>query len=111
VASTISARERSISAPRWVTVEPTPDLLPGMFVSARVVIGQTPHPVVPETAVVQRGKIWHAFVAANGVLEDRIVKLGPRPGGGRVSIVRGLTPNDRVVQVVTDKIVDGLRVE
>src|SRR5262249_3052550 len=26
------------------TVEPTPDLLPGMFVSARVAIGQTPHP-------------------------------------------------------------------
>jgi membrane fusion protein (multidrug efflux system) len=93
------------------TVEPTPDLMPGMFVSARVVIGQTRRPAVPQTAVVKRGKTWHAFVAANGVLEDRIVKLGPRPDAERVSIVRGLTPTDRVVQVVTDQIVDGLRVE
>lgn len=103
--------DRSRSLTVEATVEPTPDLLPGMFVAARVAIGETPRPSIPETAVVQRGKTWHAFVAVHGVLEDRIVKLGPRPGAGRVSIVRGLTPTDRVVQAVTDHIVDGLRVE
>lgn len=93
------------------TVEPTPDLLPGMFVAAHVVIGQTPRPIVPETAVVKRGRSWHAFVAVNGVLEDRIVKLGPRVSTERVSILLGLTKADRVVEAVTDQITDGLRVE
>jgi RND family efflux transporter MFP subunit len=114
-AATVTRLGAEIGRSRSLTVEamvaPTPDLLPGMFVAARVVIGQTPRPIVPETAVIQRGRSWHAFVAANGVLEDRIVKLGPRLGPGRVSIVRGLTKTDRVVQAVTDKIIDGLRVE
>lgn len=102
-------RSRSLTVE--ATVEPTPDLLPGMFVEARVAIGQTPRPSVPETAVVQRGKSWHAFVAVNGVLEERIVKLGPRPSAGRVSILSGLIKTDRVVETVTDNIVDGLRVQ
>jgi RND family efflux transporter MFP subunit len=102
-------RSRSLIAE--ATVEPTPDLLPGMFVAARIVTGQTSRPSVPATAVVKRGKTWHAFVAANGVLEERVVKLGPAPSPGRVSIVRGLARTDRVVATVTDNTVDGLRVE
>jgi len=93
------------------TVQPTPDLLPGMFVAARIVTGHTARPSVPATAVVRRGKTWRAFVAANGVLEERVVKLGPAPSPGRVSIVRGLATADRVVESITDQIVDGLRVE
>ncbi len=103
--------DRSRSLTVEATVAPTPDLLPGMFVTAHVVIGQTSRPTVPATAVVQRGKTWHAFVAANGVLEERVVKLGPRTSAGRVSILGGLTKTDRVVQAVTDQIVDGLTVE
>lgn len=87
------------------------DLVPGMFAEAHVVIGQTPHPVVPEGAVMRRGKTWHAFVAVNGELQDRIVQLGQPPGPGKVALLKGVTKGEKVVAKVTDQIVDGLRVQ
>jgi RND family efflux transporter MFP subunit len=91
-------------------LDPQTDLVPGMFAEAHVVIGQTPRPVVPAEAVVQRGKLWHAFVAVKGELQDHIVQVGPSPAPGQVSILQGLAKGDKVVARVTDKVVDGLRV-
>jgi hypothetical protein len=81
-----------------------------MFAEARVVIGSKQLPVLPESAVVKRGKTWHTFVAVEGELEERIVQLGPRPRAGHVSIVKGVTKGERVVASVTREVVDGLRV-
>jgi hypothetical protein len=75
-----------------------------------VVIGQTPRPVVPASAVIQKGKLWHAFVAVKGELQDHIVQVGPPPAPGQVSILQGLAKGDKVVAKVTEKTVDGLRV-
>lgn len=86
-------------------------LVPGMFVEASVVTGSTTLPSVPATAVVRRGKTWHAFVVAKDTVEDRIVQLGPPPAPGRVSILQNLTLGERVVSRVTDQITDGLRVQ
>lgn len=103
-----------IATNRSLTVEATLDagskLLPGMFAEARVLVGTTPRPALPESAVVQRGKRWHAFVAVHGELEDRIVKLGPPPAAGQVSITDGVATGDKVVATITDKVVDSLRV-
>jgi membrane fusion protein (multidrug efflux system) len=93
------------------TVESTPHLVPGMFVEAQVVTGHVTRPVIPATAVVKRGKTWHAFVVKQGALEDRIIQLGPVPAPGKVSIVQNITKGDRVVATVTETIADGLRVE
>lgn len=93
------------------TVESTPHLVPGMFVQAQVITGHVNRPVLPASAVIRRGKTWHAFVVKQGALEDRIVQLGPAPGPGQVSILQNITKGDRVVATVTDKITDGLRVE
>lgn len=92
------------------TLDPQSDLVPGMFAEAHVTIGQTPRPVVPAEAVVERGKLWHAFVAVKGELQDHIVQVGPSPAPGQVSILQGVAKGDKVVAKVTDKIVDGLRV-
>jgi membrane fusion protein (multidrug efflux system) len=92
------------------TVEPTPELVPGMFVEARVVTGQTLRPVLPASAVVLRGKVWHVFVVYEGIARERIVQLGPSPGPGTVSIVQSITAGETVVHTITDQIVDGLRV-
>ena len=92
------------------TLDPQTDLVPGMFAEAHVVVGQTPRPVLPEAAVVQRGKLWHAFVAVKGELQDHIVQVGPPPAPGQVSILQGLAKGDKVVAKVNDKVVDGLRV-
>ncbi|HEX3765634.1 MAG TPA: efflux RND transporter periplasmic adaptor subunit [Kofleriaceae bacterium] len=92
------------------TLDPQSDLVPGMFAEAHVTTGQTPRPVVPADAVVERGKLWHAFVAVKGELQDRIVQVGPSLQPGKVSILQGVNKGDKVVAKVTEKIVDGLRV-
>jgi RND family efflux transporter MFP subunit len=92
------------------TLDPQTDLVPGMFAEAHVTIGQTPRPAVPAEAVVQRGKLWHAFVAIKGEVQDRIVQVGPPPAAGQVSILQGLNKGDKVVAKVTDQVVDGLRI-
>jgi membrane fusion protein, multidrug efflux system len=93
------------------TIAPAADLVPGMFAEAEVVIGHTVRPIVPATAVIKRGKLWHAFVVVDGELEDRIVQLGPSPDAAHVSIIQNLAAGDRVVTTVTDDIVDGLKVQ
>ena len=92
------------------TLDPQKDLVPGMFAEAHVTIGQTPRPVVPRDAVVQRGKLWHAFVAVKGELQDRIVQVGASPAPGQVAILQGVNKGDKVVAKVTEQITDGLRV-
>jgi membrane fusion protein (multidrug efflux system) len=92
------------------TLEKGSDLVPGMFAEARVTVGQETRPVVPETAVVKRGKTWHAFVVVKGEVQDKPVQLGAKPAPGQVSIVQGLSKGDKVVAKVTEQIVDGVRV-
>lgn len=92
------------------TLDPQKDLVPGMFAEAHVTIGQTPRPVLPAEAVVKRGKVWHAFVAVKGELQDRIVQVGPAAASGQVSILQGVNKGDKVVAKITEQVVDGLRV-
>jgi membrane fusion protein (multidrug efflux system) len=92
------------------TIDPQSDLVPGMFAEAHVTIGQVVRLVVPKTAVVQRGKGWHAFVAVGGELKDNIVQVGPSLDADRVAILQGLKKGDQIVTQVTAQIVDGLRV-
>lgn len=92
------------------TLDPQEELVPGMFAEAHIIIGQTPRPVVPAEAVVRRGKLWHAFVAVKGELQDRIVQVGAPPAPGQLSILQGVSKGDKVVAKVTDQIIDGLRV-
>jgi membrane fusion protein (multidrug efflux system) len=89
---------------------PNPELVPGMFVEARLVIGKVSRPVLPADAVARRGKTYHAFVDHKGELEERLVQLGPSPGEGQVSIEQGIAKGDKVVAKVTPQIVDGLKV-
>jgi hypothetical protein len=81
-----------------------------MFAEARVTIGATPRPALPATAVVKRGKTWHAFAVIKGEVQDRIVQLGAPPAPGQVSIMQGIAKGDKVVAKVTPQVVDGLRV-
>jgi hypothetical protein len=59
---------------------------------------------------VKRGKTWHAFIVKNGEAHEQLVQLGPPPGPGQVSIMQGIVKGDKVVDNVTDQIVDGLAV-
>jgi membrane fusion protein, multidrug efflux system len=101
-------RTRSLTVE--ATLDPQKDLVPGMFAEAHVTIGESPRPVLPKAAVVQRGKLWHAFVAIKGEIQDRIVQVGPSLAADKVAILQGVTKGDQVVAQVTDQIIDGLRI-
>lgn len=92
------------------TLDPQRDLVPGMFAEARLIVGQTPRPTVPKEAVVQRGKLWHTYVAVKGELQDHIVQIGPAEDPAKVAILQGVNKGDKVVAKITDKVTDGLRV-
>jgi hypothetical protein len=82
-----------------------------MFVEARVVIGQTPRPVVPATALVRRGKSWRAFVVVKDELQERVVQRGADPRPDTAAIVKGVEKGEKVVSPITEQVVDGARVQ
>jgi membrane fusion protein (multidrug efflux system) len=112
VEATLDRRSREVQDDKGerAALDPQKELVPGMFAEARVVIGQTPRPVLPVDALVKRGKVWHAFVAVKGELEDRIVQTGPASESGKRSILQGVAKGDKVVAKVTEQIKDGLKV-
>ncbi len=113
--ATVSRVGAEVGASRALVIDATLDpgspLVPGMFAEAHLVIGHSVRPVIPSTALVRRGKTWHAFVAAGGELQERIVQLAGSPVDGKAAIVAGITANEQVVSPIGDQIVDGLHVE
>jgi membrane fusion protein, multidrug efflux system len=105
----ITATARSMTAE--AAVDPGSPLVPGMFVEARVVIGQTQRPVVPENAIVRRGKSWRAFVINDkGAVEERVIQRGADPRAGFVSIAAGVKKGEKLVAPIDEKILDGVSV-
>jgi membrane fusion protein (multidrug efflux system) len=93
------------------TIDPGTPLKPGMFVTVKVTLSNQPMPVVPKTAVSQRGTTWRLWVVVKGHLEERVVQLGPELPGGKIVIVDGVKAGDKVAAQVTDLVADGARVE
>jgi membrane fusion protein (multidrug efflux system) len=92
------------------TLDPQQDLVPGMFAEAHVNVGETARPVIPKDAVVQRSKLWHAYVDVKGELVDQIVQIAPAGQPDKVAILQGINKGDKVVAKITDQITDGLKV-
>jgi membrane fusion protein (multidrug efflux system) len=85
-------------------------LRPGMFVNARIRVGEQPMPVVPQTALRMDGTLARLYVVVNGRLEERLVQLGRRDGG-EVAIESGAKKGDKIVAKITAEVRDGLKVE
>jgi membrane fusion protein (multidrug efflux system) len=88
----------------------THELRPGMFVTARLALGEQNLPAVPAKAVRSDGTLKHVFVANAGRLEDRLVQAG-EPVGGEVPIVSGLKSGEQVVAELTPDVRDGAKVK
>jgi membrane fusion protein, multidrug efflux system len=86
------------------------DLRPGMFVTARIALGEQTLPVVPAKAVRADGALKHVFVAADGRLEDRLVQAGEAQDG-QIPIVTGVKPGEQVVAELTPDVRDGAKVK
>ena len=86
------------------------ELRPGMFVTARVALGEQVLPSVPSKAVRADGALKHVFVAAGGRLEDRLVQAG-EPYEGQVPIVSGIKAGEQVVAELHPDVRDGAKVK
>jgi len=86
------------------------ELRPGMFVTARITLGEQTLPAVPAKAVRNEGTLKHVFVAAGGRLEDRLVQAA-EPIGGDVPIVSGVKSGEQVVADLTPDVRDGAKVK
>jgi membrane fusion protein (multidrug efflux system) len=86
------------------------NLRPGMFVTAKLALGERVLPGVPETAVRVEGSQRHVFVEVGGRLEDRLVQTTDAKGG-LVAVLDGLQTGERVVAPLTPSVRDGARVK
>ena len=82
-------------------------LLPGMFVTAELPVGEVTLPVVPATALVHRSDNDSVFAVVDGRLEERIVELGPKVGD-LVAIADGVKTGEPIVVSPPPGAVDGM---
>jgi len=111
----VSRLSAEIGRTRSLIVDATVDnphegLIPGMFVEAEVVLATEPHVVVPETAVVKRGKQYAVYIVKNGEAVESLVHLGAPPAPGQSSILDGLKKGDKIVASGADQVTDGAKV-
>jgi len=97
---------------RATIANPDKALLPGQYVRIRLMIGTEPDALmVPQTALgsSQLGK--YVYVVGEGSKADmRLVSLGPNEGD-LVSVIKGVSPNDRIISGNLQKIGPGAPVK
>jgi RND family efflux transporter MFP subunit len=85
-------------------------LIPGMFVSVSLAVGEVAAVAVPKTAVFDSGKDKAIWGVVDGRLTLRLVQLGPE-SGDLVTVERGLAKGDAIVLHPEPNFVDGAIVE
>jgi membrane fusion protein (multidrug efflux system) len=93
-------------------VVPNPDgkLKPGMFAVAKVALGEHPHPVVPNAALVKDDTGARAFVVVSGQVQERVLQLGSTQGDN-VAILSGVKAGENVVLTPGPDVHDGAKVQ
>jgi membrane fusion protein, multidrug efflux system len=95
---TVNAMTNSVTV-RAIFPNPRGELLPGMFVRARLEEGTTPDAIlVPQLAVSRnpKGEPTAWVVSANGTAEVRVLQT-PRAVGNQWMVTAGLKPGDQVI--------------
>ena len=87
-------------------------LRPGLFVVARLDLGERAALVVPAAAIRDEGTTKRIYVAGGGEkrLEERLVQIGEAKGGF-VAILAGVSKGERVVATLNPAVHDGARFE
>jgi membrane fusion protein, multidrug efflux system len=85
-------------------------LLPGMFVIAKLPIGEVVLPVVPAKAIVHTEESDRLFVVIDGHLQERVVQLGPKVID-LVAISDGVNKGESVVVSPPPGASDGVQTE
>ena len=106
-----AVRQQSRDAIVEAVVEnPGHDLRPGMFVTARIALGEQTLPAVPKSAVKIDGAQRRVFVVAGDRIEERLVQADDERGG-MFPIVNGVKAGEMVVATLTPDVRDGARVK
>ena len=95
---TVNATTNSVTV-RAIFPNPRGELLPGLFVRARLEEGSTPDAIlVPQLAVSRnsKGEPTALVVGANGMVELRVLQT-PRAVGNQWLVSAGLKPGDQVI--------------
>jgi len=109
---TVNATTNSVTV-RAIFPNPRGDLLPGMFVRARLEEGTTPDAIlVPQLAVSRnpKGEPVTLIVGAKDMVEQRVLQT-PRAVGSQWLVTAGLKPGDRVIVNNLQKIRPGMPVK
>jgi len=85
-------------------------LRPGMFVTARIRVGEQTLPVVPASALRIDGTVARLYVVADGKVEERLVHPGRREGD-LVAIQAGVKKGEKIVAKISADVHDGVKVE
>jgi membrane fusion protein (multidrug efflux system) len=85
-------------------------LLPGMFVTAEIPVGEVTAAVVPATALVQHNQDQSLFAVVDGHLEERVVQLGPKVGD-LMAVADGVKKGEHVVVSPPPGAADGVQVQ
>jgi membrane fusion protein, multidrug efflux system len=85
-------------------------LLPGMFVTAELPVGEVTSPVVPARALVHHDENDSVFVVVDGHLVERVVQLGPKVKD-LVAVADGVKKGEQVVVSPPADAVDGVQTE
>lgn len=87
------------------------DVRPGGFASARIVSGSAQAPVLPESAIQNDDKGSYVYIVnGDNVVERRDVQIGEVSAAG-VSVMQGLTGNEKVVILAAGFLNPGQKVE
>ncbi|MCS7026859.1 MAG: efflux RND transporter periplasmic adaptor subunit [Bryobacteraceae bacterium] len=87
-------------------------LKPGSFVEATITVDPNARGIaVPPRSVLSFAGVERVFIVQNGVLAERIVRLGRKLSDGSIVILEGLQPGDELVLNPSDRFVAGQRVE
>jgi membrane fusion protein (multidrug efflux system) len=84
-------------------------LKPGMFLNVRIARDEREAMIIPEAALVPEQSRQFVYVSNDGHAQRREVQIGTREPG-RVEIIAGLQPGERVVVEGTQKIRDGFAI-
>lgn len=109
---TVSSTTSSFTV-RAIFPNPREDLLPGMFVRARLEEGQTPDAIlVPQLAVTRnmQGEPTALVVGADGKAELRVLQT-PRAVGNQWLVADGLKPGDQLIVDNLQKVHPGVSVK
>lgn len=109
---TVNAMTNSVTV-RAIFPNPKGELLPGLFVRARLEEGSTPDAIlVPQLAVSRnaKGEPTALIIGANGMVDIRVLQT-PRAVGNQWLVTEGLKPGDQVIINNLQKIRPGIPVK